>query len=186
MEDQDPKNKDPQKPKIKIIRIGGKHKTIFITSMLLFLLLLFLVIFGLFFFVQVGIFRIVGVEYTSWSAVVGFLAAFFMFKIFIRIGLFAFRILCFGLFRNSLANDHQSSKLIGSITRSLLQPSQATRILFALFQFAVDIYVVHIIDEWMLEVRLSNVTEFMLVLVVFLLGLLLSAKRRSIFRIRRR
>jgi Regulatory protein YrvL len=186
MDDHDPDKRDPQKPKIKIIRFSGKHKTVFITSVLLFLLLLFLVIFGLFFFVQVGIFKIVGVEYTSWSAVVGFLAMFFMFKIFIRIGLFAFKIICFGLFRNSLANDNDSSKLIGNITKSLLSPSQPTRILFSLLQFVVDIYVVHIIDVWMTEVSLSNLTEFLLVLVVFLLGLLFSARKRSMFRIRRR
>lgn len=186
MDDHDPPKRDPQKPKIKIIRFSGKHKTVFITSILLFLFLISLIFFGLFFFVQVGIFEIIGVEYTSWSAILGFLAMFLMFKIFIRIGLFAFKIICFGMFRNSLANDNESSKLIGSLTRSLLQPSQPTRILFTLIQFAVDIYVVHIIDEWMLEVRLSNLTEFLLVLVVFLLGLLFSAKKRSIFRVRRR
>jgi Regulatory protein YrvL len=186
MDDHDSDKRDPRKPKIKIIRFSGKHKTVFITSILLFLFLVSLIAFGLFFFVQVGIFKIVGVEYTSFGAVLGFLAMFFMFKIFIRIGLFALRIICFGLFRNSLANDNGSSKLIGSLTRSLLHPSQPTRILFTLIQFVVDIYVVHIIDEWMPEVSLSNLTEFLLVLVVFLLGLLFSARRRSIFWIRKR
>lgn len=186
MDDQDPYKRGPQKPKIKVIRFDAKHKTVFITSILIFLLLLFLLLFGLFFFFQVGIFKIVGVEYTSWGAILGFLALFLMFKIAIRIGLFAFKIICFGLYRNSLANENQTSRLVRSLTKSVLQPSQSTLILFSLFQIIVDIYVVHIIDEWMPEVSLSNLTEVLLVLVVFLLGLLFSARRRSIFRIRRK
>ncbi|WP_165921107.1 YrvL family regulatory protein [Paenibacillus albiflavus] len=185
MDDQDPLKKDPQKPKIKIIRFGAKNKTVVITSILLILFLLFLLIFGLFFFVQVGIFKLVGVEYTSWSAAIGFLAMFFMFKIAIKIGVFAFKIFSFGLFRNSMANGNPSAKLIGSFTKGLLQPSKSTRFLFALFRIVVDIYVVHMIDEWMPEVNLSNLSEVLLVLVVFLLGQLFSIKRRGVFWIRK-
>lgn len=162
MDEQDKQN---QKPKIKIVTFSGKHKALFLAGCGFSLLLFLAFVFGVMFFLQVGLFEILGVKYDSWGTVALFVSLTFLFDILISI-------FVFGL------------KLVGF--RFLQQfPGYMSSIVLNLLRIVTLLVVVHLMDVWMEGVTMSNLSELLLVLVVFTINKFLFGSRRISIRVRK-
>ncbi|HEK9100345.1 TPA: hypothetical protein SUB30_001641 [Bacillus pseudomycoides] len=125
--------------------LSGKDKTIVISS----ITLLILIVFAFIFFVYIGIFRIIGVEYTSRTA----LLLFFL-LILILDGLSNFLTIFFKVLLTPLLTH---------------RPKWMTFSLLSLIEISISWIAIHTADDWMESVTISNRAELLIVLFCFIL-----------------
>ncbi|MBY0595582.1 YrvL family regulatory protein [Bacillus bingmayongensis] len=125
--------------------LSGKDKTIVISSITL--LIIFAI--ALIFFMYVGVFRLIGVEYTSRTA----LLLFFLLALILD-GISSFLILFFKVLLTPLLKH---------------MPKWMAFSLLSLIEISLDWLVIHTADDWMESVMISNRAELLIVLVFFTL-----------------
>ncbi|MEW8984730.1 MAG: regulatory YrvL family protein [Bacillus anthracis] len=137
----------------KFSNLNLKDKTLIIGFVILFLI----IVFAFIFFVYVGIFHITGIEYSSRTA----LLLFFLLITFLD-GITFFFFIFFKI-------------ILYSMTKNM--PNWLSITLFAIIEITLDWFVIHIADDWIESVQLSNLAELCIVLFFFLLSKLLSDKK---------
>lgn len=137
----------------KFSNLNLKGKTLIIGFVILFLI----IVFAFIFFVYVGIFHITGIEYSSRTA----LLLFFLLITFLD-GITFFFFIFFKV-------------ILYPMTKNMLNWLSIT--LFAIIEITLDWFVIHIADDWIESVQLSNLAELCIVLFFFLLSKLLSDKK---------
>ncbi|PED73805.1 hypothetical protein CN680_02780 [Bacillus pseudomycoides] len=126
--------------------LSGKDKAIVISS----ITLLIIIAFALIFFMYVGVFRLIGVEYTSQIA----LLLFFLLALILD-GISSFLILFFKVLLTPLLT-HMSKWL--------------SFLLLSLIEISLDWLVIHTADDWIESVTISNKAELLIVLFFFILN----------------
>lgn len=137
----------------KFSNLNLKDKTLIIGFVILFLI----IVFAFIFFVYVGIFHITGIEYSSRTA----LLLFFLLITFLD-GITFFFFIFFKI-------------ILYPMTKNM--PNWLSITLFAIIEITLDWFVIHIADDWIESVQLSNLAELCMVLFFFLLSKLLSDKK---------
>ena len=137
----------------KFSNLSLKDKTIIISIIALFLI----IIFAFIFFVYVGIFQITGIEYSSRTA----LLLFFLLITFLD----SITFFIFSFFK----------ALLYPLTQNM--PNWISLTLFSFIEITLDWFVIHTADDWIESVQMSNLTELCVVLFFFLLNKLLSDKK---------
>ncbi|MEC3858949.1 regulatory YrvL family protein [Bacillus sp. WOD8 KX774193] len=137
----------------KFSNLNLKDKTLIISFVILFLI----IVFAFIFFVYVGIFHITGIEYSSRTA----LLLFFLLITFLD-GITFFFFIFFKI-------------ILYPMTKNM--PNWLSITLFAIIEITLDWFVIHIADDWIESVQLSNLAELCIVLFFFLLSKLLSDKK---------
>ncbi|MDA2728520.1 regulatory YrvL family protein [Bacillus cereus] len=137
----------------KFSNLNLKDKTLIIGFVILFLI----IVFAFIFFVYVGIFHITGIEYSSRTA----LLLFFLLITFLD-GITFFFFIFFKI-------------ILYPMTKNM--PNWLSITLFAIIEITLDWFVIHIADDWIKSVQLSNLAELCIVLFFFLLSKLLSDKK---------
>ncbi|PER44728.1 hypothetical protein COL26_19350 [Bacillus thuringiensis] len=137
----------------KFSNLSLKDKTIIISIIALFLI----IVFAFIFFVYVGIFQITGIEYSSRNA----LLLFFLLITFLD----SITFFIFGFFKALLYPLTQNMQNWISIT------------LFSFIEITLDWFVIHTADDWIESVQMSNIAELCVVLFFFLLNKLLSDEK---------
>ena len=137
----------------KFSNLSLKDKTIIISIIALFLI----IIFAFIFFVYVGIFQITGIEYSSRIA----LLLFFLLITFLD----SITFFIFSFFK----------ALLYPLTQNM--PNWISITLFSFIEITLDWFVIHTADDWIESVQMSNLTELCVVLFFFLLNKLLSDKK---------
>ncbi|ACK91042.1 hypothetical protein BCJMU51_1331 [Bacillus cereus] len=137
----------------KFSNLNLKDKTLIIGFVILFLI----IVFAFIFFVYVGIFHITGIEYSSRTA----LLLFFLLITFLD-GITFFFFIFFKV-------------ILYPMTKNM--PNWLSITLFAIIEITLDWFVIHIADDWIESVQLSNLAELCIVLFLFLLSKLLSDKK---------
>ncbi|PFN23264.1 regulatory YrvL family protein [Bacillus cereus] len=137
----------------KFSNLSLKDKTIIISIIALFLI----IVFAFIFFVYVGIFQITGIEYSSRTA----LLLFFLLITFLD-GITFF---IFSFFK----------ALLYPLTQNM--PNWISISLFSFIEITLDWFVIHTADDWIESVQMSNIAELCVVLFFFLLNKLLSDKK---------
>ncbi|HDR4516677.1 regulatory YrvL family protein [Bacillus anthracis] len=137
----------------KFSNLNLKVKTLIIGFVILFLI----IVFAFIFFVYVGIFHITGIEYSSRTA----LLLFFLLITFLD-GITFFFFIFFKI-------------ILYPMTKNM--PNWLSITLFAIIEITLDWFVIHIADDWIESVQLSNLAELCIVLFFFLLSKLLSDKK---------
>lgn len=137
----------------KFSNLNLKDKTLIIGFVILFLI----IVFAFIFFVYVGIFHITGIEYSSRTA----LLLFFLLITFLD-GITFFFFIFFKV-------------ILYPMTKNM--PNWLSITLFAIIEITLDWFVIHIADDWIESVQLSNLAEVCIVLFFFLLSKLLSDKK---------
>ncbi|PEX89309.1 regulatory YrvL family protein [Bacillus cereus] len=137
----------------KFSNLSLKDKTIIISIIALFLI----IVFAFIFFVYVGIFQITGIEYSSRTA----LLLFFLLITFLD-GITFF---IFSFFK----------ALLYPLTQNM--PNWISITLFSFIEITLDWFVIHTADDWIESVQMSNIAELCVVLFFFLLNKLLSDKK---------
>jgi len=137
----------------KFSNLNLKDKTLIIGFVILFLI----IVFAFIFFVYVGIFHITGIEYSSRTA----LLLFFLLITFLD-GITFFFFIFFKI-------------ILYPMTKNM--PNWLSITLFAIIEITLDWFVIHIADDWIESVQLSNLAELCIVLFFFLLSKLLSDKK---------
>ncbi|PEY35151.1 hypothetical protein CN354_15820 [Bacillus cereus] len=135
--------------------LSGKDKTIVISS----ITLLIIIAFSLIFFMYVGVFRLIGVEYTSRTA----LLLFFLLALILD-GISSFLILFFKVLLTPLLT-HMSKWL--------------SFLLLSLIEISLDWLVIHTADVWIESVTISNKAELLIVLFFFILDKLWSTDNKK-------
>lgn len=137
----------------KFSNLSLKDKTIIISIIALFLI----IIFAFIFFIYVGIFQITGIEYSSRTALLlFFLLITFLDSITFFIFSF-FKALLYPLIQN--------------------MPNWISITLFSFIEITLDWFVIHTADDWIESVQMSNIAELCVVLFFFLLNKLLSDEK---------
>lgn len=137
----------------KFSNLNLKDKTLIIGFVILFLI----IVFAFIFFVYVGIFHITGIEYSSRTA----LLLFFLLITFLD-GITFFFFIFFKV-------------ILYPMTKNM--PNWLSITLFAIIEITLDWFVIHITDDWIESVQLSNLAELCIVLFFFLLSKLLSDEK---------
>ena len=137
----------------KFSNLSLKDKTIIISIIALFLI----IVFAFIFFVYVGIFQITGIEYSSRNA----LLLFFLLITFLD----SITFFIFSFFK----------ALLYPLTQNM--PNWISITLFSFIEITLDWFVIHTADDWIESVQMSNLTELCVVLFFFLLNKLLSDKK---------
>lgn len=137
----------------KFSNLNLKDKTLIIG----FVILSLIIVFAFIFFVYVGIFHITGIEYSSRTA----LLLFFLLITFLD-GITFFFFIFFKV-------------ILYPMTKNM--PNWLSITLFAIIEITLDWFVIHIADDWIESVQLSNLAELCIVLFLFLLSKLLSDKK---------
>jgi len=137
----------------KFSNLSLKDKTIIISIIALFLI----IIFAFIFFVYVGIFQITGIEYSSRTA----LLLFFLLITFLD----SITFFIFSFFK----------ALLYPLTQNM--PNWISITLFSFIEITLDWFVIHTADDWIESVQMSNIAELCVVLFLFLLSKLLSDKK---------
>ncbi|HDR4602779.1 regulatory YrvL family protein [Bacillus thuringiensis] len=137
----------------KFSNLNLKDKTLIIGFVILFLI----IVFAFIFFVYVGIFHITGIEYSSRTA----LLLFFLLITFLD-GITFFFFIFFKV-------------ILYPMTKNM--PNWLSITLFAIIEITLDWFVIHIADDWIESVQLSNLAELCIVLFLFLLSKLLRDKK---------
>ncbi|MFZ7806072.1 YrvL family regulatory protein [Bacillus thuringiensis] len=137
----------------KFSNLSLKDKTIIISIIALFLI----IIFAFIFFVYVGIFQITGIEYSSRTA----LLLFFLLITFLD----SITFFIFSFFK----------ALLYSLTQNM--PNWISITLFSFIEITLDWFVIHTADDWIESVQMSNIAELCVVLFFFLLNKLLSDEK---------
>ncbi|HDR6220790.1 hypothetical protein ADK17_08485 [Bacillus anthracis] len=122
-----------------------------------FVILFLIIVFAFIFFVYVGIFHITGIGYSSRTA----LLLFFLLITFLD-GITFFFFIFFKV-------------ILYPMTKNM--PNWLSITLFAIIEITLDWFVIHIADDWIESVQLSNLAELCIVLFLFLLSKLLSDKK---------
>lgn len=130
-----------------------KDKTIIISIIALFLI----IVFAFIFFVYVGIFQLTGIAYSSRTA----LLLFFLLITFLD----GTTLVIFSFFK----------ALLYPLTQNM--PNWISLTLFSFIEITLDWFVIHTADDWIESVQMSNLTELCVVLFFFLLNKLLSDKK---------
>ncbi|MEW4150406.1 YrvL family regulatory protein [Bacillus thuringiensis] len=133
----------------KFSNLSLKDKTIIISIIALFLI----IIFAFIFFVYVGIFQITGIEYSSRTA----LLLFFLLITFLD----SITFFIFSFFK----------ALLYPLTQNM--PNWISITLFSFIEITLDWFVIHTADDWIESVQMSNIAELCVVLFFFLLNKLL-------------
>ncbi|HDR5810383.1 TPA: hypothetical protein QCT40_001487, partial [Bacillus anthracis] len=120
-------------------------------------ILFLIIVFAFIFFVYVGIFHITGIGYSSRTA----LLLFFLLITFLD-GITFFFFIFFKV-------------ILYPMTKNM--PNWLSITLFAIIEITLDWFVIHIADDWIESVQLSNLAELCIVLFLFLLSKLLSDKK---------
>ncbi|MBE7102971.1 hypothetical protein FT637_07900 [Bacillus cereus] len=130
-----------------------KDKTIIISIIALFLIIIFTFIF----FVYVGIFQIAGIEYSSRAA----LLLFFLFILFLDgityLILIFFKVLLYPMTTN--------------------MPNWLSIALLSIIEITLDWFVIHTADDWIESIQMSNTAELCVALFLFTLNKLLCDKK---------
>ncbi|MBZ6022142.1 regulatory YrvL family protein [Bacillus cereus] len=137
----------------KFSNLSLKDKTIIISIIALFLI----IIFAFIFFVYVGIFQITGIEYSSRIA----LLLFFLLITFLD----SITFFIFSFFK----------ALLYPLTKNM--PNWISITLFSFIEITLDWFVIHTADDWIESVQMSNIAELCVVLFFFLLNKLLSDEK---------
>ena len=137
----------------KFSNLSLKDKTIIISIIALFLIIVFTFIF----FVYVGIFQITGIEYSSRIA----LLLFFLLITFLD----SITFFIFSFFK----------ALLYPLTQNM--PNWISITLFSFIEITLDWFVIHTADDWIESVQMSNIAELCVVLFFFLLNKLLSDEK---------
>ncbi|MFB6584664.1 YrvL family regulatory protein [Bacillus thuringiensis] len=137
----------------KFSNLSLKDKTIIISIIALFLI----IIFAFIFFVYVGIFQITGIEYSSRTA----LLLFFLLITFLD----SITFFIFSFFKT----------LLYPLTQNM--PNWISITLFSFIEITLDWSVIHTADDWIESVQMSNIAELCVVLFFFLLNKLLSDEK---------
>ncbi|HDR8124408.1 TPA: hypothetical protein QC448_000572 [Bacillus cereus] len=137
----------------KFSNLSLKDKTIIISIIALFLI----IIFAFIFFVYVGIFQITGIEYSSRTA----LLLFFLLITFLD----SITFFIFSFFK----------ALLYPLTQNM--PNWISITLFSFIEITLDWFVIHTADDWIEIVQMSNIAELCVVLFFFLLNKLLSDEK---------
>lgn len=137
----------------KFSNLSLKDKTIIISIIALFLI----IIFAFIFFVYVGIFQITGIEYSSRIA----LLLFFLLITFLD----SITFFIFSFFK----------ALLYPLTQNM--PNWISITLFSFIEIILDWFVIHTADDWIESVQMSNIAELCVVLFFFLLNKLLSDEK---------
>ncbi|MDA2488842.1 YrvL family regulatory protein [Bacillus cereus] len=137
----------------KFSNLSLKDKTIIISIIALFLI----IIFAFTFFVYVGIFQITGIEYSSRIA----LLLFFLLITFLD----SITFFIFSFFK----------ALLYPLTQNM--PNWISITLFSFIEITLDWFVIHTADDWIESVQMSNIAELCVVLFFFLLNKLLSDEK---------
>ncbi|WP_410979760.1 YrvL family regulatory protein [Bacillus cereus] len=137
----------------KFSNLSLKDKTIIISIIALFLI----IIFAFIFFIYVGIFQITGIEYSSRIA----LLLFFLLITFLD----SITFFIFSFFK----------ALLYPLTQNM--PSWISITLFSFIEITLDWFVIHTADDWIESVQMSNIAELCVVLFFFLLNKLLSDEK---------
>ncbi|HDX9531142.1 TPA: hypothetical protein ROX87_000507 [Bacillus thuringiensis] len=137
----------------KFSNLSLKDKTIIISIIALFLI----IIFAFIFFVYVGIFQITGIEYSSRTA----LLLFFLLITFLD----SITFFIFSFFK----------ALLYPLTQNM--PNWISITLFSFIEITLDSFVIHTADDWIESVQMSNIAELCVVLFFFLLNKLLSDEK---------
>ncbi|MDM5187677.1 YrvL family regulatory protein [Bacillus sp. DX4.1] len=135
--------------------LSGKEKTIVISS----ITLLIIIAFAIIFFASVGVFRLVGIEYTSRTA----LLLFFLFTLILD-GISSFFILFFKVFLKSVLEQ---------------LPKWLSFILLSILEISFDWLVLHIADDWMESITISNIGELLIVAIFFTLDKLWPTNKKK-------
>ncbi|GAB6510514.1 YrvL family regulatory protein [Bacillus thuringiensis] len=137
----------------KFSNLSLKDKTIIISIIALFLI----IIFAFIFFIYVGIFQITGIEYSSRTA----LLLFFLLITFLD----SITFFIFSFFK----------ALLYPLTQNM--PNWISITLFSFIEITLDWFVIHTADDWIESVQMSNIAELCVVLFFFLLNKLLSDEK---------
>ncbi|MFK4010399.1 YrvL family regulatory protein [Bacillus cereus] len=137
----------------KFSNLSLKDKTIIISIIALFLI----IIFAFIFFVYVEIFQITGIEYSSRIA----LLLFFLLITFLD----SITFFIFSFFK----------ALLYPLTQNM--PNWISITLFSFIEITLDWFVIHTADDWIESVQMSNIAELCVVLFFFLLNKLLSDEK---------
>ncbi|BAR85489.1 MULTISPECIES: YrvL family regulatory protein [Bacillus] len=137
----------------KFSNLSLKDKTIIISIIALFLI----IIFAFIFFVYVGIFQITGIEYSSRIV----LLLFFLLITFLD----SITFFIFSFFK----------ALLYPLTQNM--PNWISITLFSFIEITLDWFVIHTADDWIESVQMSNIAELCVVLFFFLLNKLLSDEK---------
>ncbi|MFC9445798.1 YrvL family regulatory protein [Bacillus cereus] len=137
----------------KFSNLSLKDKTIIISIIALFLI----IVFAFIFFVYVGIFQITGIEYSSRTA----LLLFFLLITFLD----SITFFIFSFFK----------ALLYPLTQNM--PNWISITLFSFIEITLDWFVIHTADDWIESIQMSNIAELCVVLFLFLLNKLLSDKK---------
>ncbi|HDR7451992.1 YrvL family regulatory protein [Bacillus cereus] len=137
----------------KFSNLSLKDKTIIISIIALFLI----IIFAFIFFVYVGIFQITGIEYSS------------------RIALLLFFLLITFLDNITFFIFSFFKALLYPLTQNM--PNWISITLFSFIEITLDWFVIHTADDWIESVQMSNIAELCVVLFFFLLNKLLSDEK---------
>lgn len=137
----------------KFSNLSLKDKTIIISIIALFLI----IIFAFIFFVYVGIFQITGIEYSSRTA----LLLFFLLITFLD----SITFFIFSFFK----------ALLYPLTQNM--PNWISITLFSFIEITLDWFVIDTADDWIESVQMSNIAELCVVLFFFLLNKLLSDEK---------
>ncbi|EEM97322.1 regulatory YrvL family protein [Bacillus thuringiensis] len=137
----------------KFSNLSLKDKTIIISIIALFLI----IVFAFIFFVYVGIFQITGIEYSSRNA----LLLFFLLITFLD----SITFFIFSFFK----------ALLYPLTQNM--PNWISITLFSFIEITLDWFVIHTADDWIESVQMSNIAELCVVLFFFLLNKLLSDEK---------
>ncbi|PFJ11351.1 regulatory YrvL family protein [Bacillus thuringiensis] len=137
----------------KFSNLSLKDKTIIISIIALFLI----IVFAFIFFVYVGIFQITGIEYSSRNA----LLLFFLLITFLD----SITFFIFSFFK----------ALLYPLTQNM--PNWISITLFSFIEITLDWFVIHTADDWIESVQMSNIDELCVVLFFFLLNKLLSDEK---------
>ena len=137
----------------KFSNLSLKDKTIIISIIALFLI----IIFAFIFFVYVGIFQITGIEYSSRIA----LLLFFLLITFLD----SITFFIFSFFK----------ALLYPLTQNM--PNWISITLFSFIEITLDWFVIRTADDWIESVQMSNIAELCVVLFFFLLNKLLSDEK---------
>ena len=137
----------------KFSNLSLKDKTIIISIIALFLIIVFTFIF----FVYVGIFQITGIAYSSRTA----LLLFFLLITFLD----SITFFIFSFFK----------ALLYPLTQNM--PNWISITLFSFIEITLDWFFIHTADDWIESVQMSNIAELCVVLFFFLLNKLLSDEK---------
>lgn len=143
----------------KFSTLSKKSKIVIVTAILLLIILAISFVIGILFFMYVGIFELLGVQYDSWSSIMLFVFLAFLFDI-----IFTFVL----IFPKALIQFAFSKTAKWKIA-----------VLVSILQIALEIIALHTIDNIMESVTLTNAAEVVMALILFCMDKMFPSRRRK-------